>query len=58
MKCYILQELLHTATPTLEEAQEEYTWITYTALVVSHDSLTVDTVELECITVTTLMMLD
>ena len=54
----VLQELLPIATPTLEEPQEEYIWMTYTVLEVSHDSLTVDTEELEYTTVTTLMMLD
>ena len=46
------------ATPTLGEAQEEYTWITYTVLGMNQDLLTVGIVELECTTVTTLMMLD
>ena len=53
-----IQELLPIVTPTLEEAQEEYFWIIYTVLGVSHDSLTVDTVELEFTTVTTLKMLE
>ena len=52
------QELLLIATLTLEEAQEEYFWMTCTVLGVSLDSLTVDTVESEYTTVITLMMLE
>ena len=53
-----IQVLQHTDILTLEEAQEEYIWITCTVMVMNHNSLTVDTVELEYTTVITLMMLE
>ena len=49
---------LHMVTPTSEGVVEEYFWMMFTALVECQGSLTAATVALECMTVTTLVMLE
>ena len=58
LQSFYIQMPLHMVTLTSEGVVEEYFWMMCIALVESQDSLTAHTVVLECMTVTTLRMLE